>query len=278
MTETARTVCYRHPDRATGLSCTECERPICFECSNDAAVGQKCPECARPQGRARVIDARQAVRGPSFETSPVTFSIIAITAVVFLFTELIPSEAGDALWRRLVFFGPLIAEGEIWRMLTVTLLHASFLHIGFNMYALYLFGPLLERQVGSVPFLGMYLASAATGSLASAMFGPDVLGVGASGAVFGLFGAWLFVSYKIRHTPAGRAMFNQLAFLLAINLALPFFVSRIDWRAHLGGLVGGMLVAFLWSRLAVGRPNAIAIRTVSAGVVLAAALLSGALL
>ncbi|MBT8213046.1 MAG: rhomboid family intramembrane serine protease [Acidimicrobiia bacterium] len=268
----APTVCYRHSDRPTGLSCTECGKPICVECSRDAAVGQKCPECARHTGRGRVVDARQAVRGPSFETSPVTFSIIGLTVLVFFFTSVIPSGAGDDLWRQLVFFGPLIEDGEIWRMLTVTLLHGSFLHIGFNMYALYLFGPLLERQTGSVPFATMYLASAAAGSLASLLFGEAVPAVGASGAIFGLFGAWLFVSYKIRSTPAGRAMFNQLSVLLAINLALPFFVSRIDWRAHLGGLAGGILIAFLWSQLAVGRPNAKAIRTVTAGAVLVASL------
>ncbi|NNC74550.1 MAG: rhomboid family intramembrane serine protease [Acidimicrobiia bacterium] len=271
----ARTVCYRHSDRPTGLSCTECGKPICVECSHDAPVGQKCPECARHEGRGRVVDARQAVRGPSFETSPVTFSIIAITVAGFLFTSVIPSDAGDNLWRELVFFGPFVEDGEIWRMLTVTLLHGSWLHIGFNMYALYLFGPMLERQTGSVPFAAMYYASAATGSLASLVFGEDVPAVGASGAIFGLFGAWLFVSYKIRSTPAGRAMFNQLSVLLAINLALPFFVSRIDWRAHLGGLAGGVLIAFLWSQLAVGRPNARAIRTVSAGALLVAALVVG---
>jgi membrane associated rhomboid family serine protease len=99
--------------------------------------------------------------------------------------------------------------------------------------------------------------------------------IGASGAIFGLLGAWVFVAWKMRKTPGGRAMFNQLGILLAINLALPLFVGGIDWRAHVGGLMGGILIAWLWSVLAVGRPNARTVRTIiAAAVAIAAAIIS----
>ena len=139
------------------------------------------------------------------------------------------------------------------------------MHILFNMYFLYIFGPRLERQVGSVAFSGIYLASAAGGSLATYLFGPDgALSVGASGALFGLFGAWLYAAYRQRGSAAGSAMFNQLGAILLINMALPLFIPNIDWRAHLGGLATGIVVAFLWEQIAAGRKNARQMRAVVA--------------
>jgi membrane associated rhomboid family serine protease len=252
------TVCYRHPNRPTGLSCTECGRPICGECSRDAPVGQRCPECAKPEGRHRVIDARRVIAGPSFQTSPVTFTLIAVNVAIFVLT----------------FFNAAIAAGEWWRILTSAFLHANVTHILFNMYALYLFGPRLEQQVGSSAFASLYLASAAGGGAASFLFGPlNQAGVGASGAIFGLFGAWLFVAYRLRATPAGRAMFNQLIVLLLINLALPFIIPSIDWRAHVGGMATGAAIAALWGQFARGRPSARLIRTLIGGATLVAMIL-----
>jgi membrane associated rhomboid family serine protease len=158
-----------------------------------------------------------------------------------------------------------VAIGEWWRIFTAALLHGGMMHILFNMYALYLFGPRLEQQVGGPAFAGLYVATAGTGGMASYIFGETAqISIGASGAIFGLLGAWMFVAWKMRHSPGGRSMFNQLGVLLAINLALPLFVGGIDWRAHLGGLVGGVLIAWLWSVLAVGKPNARTIRTIIA--------------
>lgn len=259
---TETTVCYRHPDRPTRLRCSECDRPICVDCSHDAPVGQKCPECVKPHGRYRVVDARRATAGPSFETSPVTYSLIAVSVLLFL-VSFLARDAWIDLAIRFAADTREIRAGEIWRGLTVVFFHdTSPMHILFNMYALYLFGPRLEREVGSPAFAGIYFASAAGGSVFAVAFGPaNGFSVGASGAIFGLFGAWLFVSYKLRSTPAGRAMFNQLGVLLLINLALPLFIPRIDWRAHVGGLLAGALVAWLWSITAAGKPNARAIRT-----------------
>ncbi len=253
-------VCYRHPDRQTYLSCSDCGRPICPDCSHDAPVGQKCPECVRAAGQQRIVNARAINRGPSFQTSPVVFSLIAINAVIFL-AGMLSRDIEIDLLVNFASNGILIESGEWWRGLTAAFLHGSLMHILFNMYFLYIFGPRLEQQVGSVTFSGLYMASAAGGSLASYLFGPaDVYGVGASGALFGLFGAWLYAAYRQRGSAAGSAMFNQLGGLLLINMALPLFLPNIDWRAHVGGLVTGVVIAFLWEQLAAGRTNARAVR------------------
>jgi len=254
--QTSVPACYRHSDRVTRLQCSQCGRPICTECSTDAAVGQRCPECVRSQGTTRVIRGRNLVGNPTFQTSPVSFSIIAITVTIFVL-GLVSPEAQNELFQRLAMANFLVEAGDWWRVLTVTLLHGSLAHIFFNMYALYIFGPRLEQQVGSLPFAALWLASAAGGSAASFFFGePDQVAVGASGAIFGLFGAWLYVAWVRRDTPAGRAQLRTFGWLLAINMALPLFIRNIDWRAHLGGLVTGVIVAALWRYFAAAKPNA----------------------
>ena len=210
------------------------------------------------------MQARTTVGRPSRRTSPVSFGIIGITLAIFVAGFLSP-EMDRWLLNNLAQANFLVALGDWYRIFTAALLHGGFMHVFFNMYALYLFGPRLEQQVGSVAFAALYVATAGAGGAVSYLLGPiEQVSIGASGAIFGLFGAWLFVAWKMRSTPGGRAMFNQLFVLLAINLALPFIVPNIDWRAHLGGLGAGILIAWLWSQLAVGRPNARTIRTVIA--------------
>jgi membrane associated rhomboid family serine protease len=260
---TTAPVCYRHSDRVTYLACSECGRPICPDCSHDAPVGQKCPECVRAAGAQKVVGARSITAGPSFQTSPVVFSLIAINVLIFL-VGLSSSEIENNLIVNYGALGIAIEAGEWWRGITAAFLHGGFMHIMFNMYFLYIFGPRLERQVGSLAFSGIYLASAAGGSLATYLFGPTTTySIGASGALFGLFGAWLYAAYRQRGSAAGSAMFNQLGGILLINLALPLFIPNIDWRAHLGGLVTGMVVAFLWEQTAAGRSNARQMRAIS---------------
>ncbi len=268
-TETSAPVCYRHPDRVTGLACSRCGRNICTECSHDAAVGQLCPDDAARSDRHRVVRARTIYQKPSFQTSPVSFSVMGVTIAIFL-VGLVSINADAWLFDTLAQDNAAVAAGEWWRIFTAALLHANFLHIGFNMYALYLFGPRLEQQVGSPAFAALYVASAATGGLVSYLLGdPNQISIGASGAIFGLFGAWLVASWKMRHTPGGRALFNQLFVLLAINVAIGF-LPGIDWRAHMGGLAAGAVIAWLWSVFAVGKPNAVAIRTAIATVFIVA--------
>ncbi len=271
MEESTTTTCYRHPDRATRLSCTTCGKSICVECSHDASVGQKCPDCAKTDARTRVVTSRSAIGRPSFQTSPVSMSIIAVTSAIFLLGWLVP-EAEIWLLEHfaLIRSGTFFADPDAYRIFTVALLHGSLMHLLFNMYALYLFGPRLEQQVGGPAFASLYVAAAGAGGLLSMVLGGAGISVGASGAIFGLFGAWLFVAWKMRKTPGGRAMFNQLGFLMAINIAMPFLNPNIDWLGHLGGFIAGVGIAALWSVLAVGKSNARQIRTMIGSTVVVA--------
>jgi membrane associated rhomboid family serine protease len=258
--ETTVPVCYRHPDRITGLSCSRCGKPICVECSHDHPVGQLCPECAAPSGRHKVVQGREIYGKSTFQTAPVSFSIMAFTVAIYIAGRL-SVDLDDLLFQNLAQANWLVAAGEWWRIFTAALLHGSWMHIGFNMYALYLFGPRMEQQVGSPSFAALYVAAAGAGGLASYLFGSiDQVSIGASGAIFGLFGAWIFVAWKMRHTPGGRSMFTQLFVLLAINVVISF-APGIDGLAHLGGFIAGIGIAALWSFLAVGKSNAVGIRT-----------------
>lgn len=234
-------VCYRHPDRPTRLRCSDCGRPICPACSIDAAVGQKCPQCVGRVGRQKTINARAAM-GRSNSLPPVTAAIIVITAAVFFF--------GGAFARDFIQDSRLVAAGEWWRIFTTVLLHAGLTHILFNMWALYALGPQIERAVGPWPYLALYLAAAGVGGAFAqvAVSGP-FQAVGASGAVFGLFGVWVDLALRQRNTSYGRSLLNQLGFLLLINAALPFFLPQILWQAHLGGFVTGLVVGEVWARI-----------------------------
>lgn len=269
---TQAVVCYRHPDRETKLACSVCGKPICVDCSHDAAVGQKCAECARPTGRHRVIDARRTT-GPlaGLKATPVSRAILVVTIAVYAI-QFLSADANRSLLLNFAHDNQALAMGELWRILTHALLHGSPLHLLFNMYALYLFGPALERRVGSVPFALFYAAAAAAGSALSFLIGPaSMLAVGASGAIFGLFGAWIFVSWRLRNERGGRQSFNQLAGLLLINLLLPLFIPTIAWQAHAGGLVAGVGMAWFWGRWASGSDEPRLRRSIVAGATLIAA-------
>ncbi len=244
---TAPGTCYRHPDRPTRLACSNCGRYICTECSRDAAVGQKCPDCSAPEGRHRVITAA-AMRSQMNRSAPVAFTLIGLNVLVFAIGQF-------DVARRVSFFydGALfhqaVAQGEWWRAFTSMFLHANFTHILLNMWALLLFGPVLERRYGSLSFASLYLASGLGGSAVYFLLGRPDPAVGASGAIFGLFGALIVATYRQRHTPAGRAIFSQLVILLLINLSLPLIIASVAWEAHVGGLVAGMAITAAWDRL-----------------------------
>lgn len=204
----------------------------------------------------------------------VTLLIIAVTSIISL-TALTASD-GQAIYRALWLDKPAVAAGEYWRLWTVALLHGDLLHLLFNMYALWLAGPIVERWYGRVRFLAFYLASAAAASAASFVFGGDVPAVGASGAIFGLFGI-LLAAGRLHHPVdrQSRALVGQLGMLILINLAFGFASGgRIDNAAHIGGLVAGMwlgalivptgvpTLSSLWSRPS-GTPGPAAARPAS---------------
>lgn len=239
-------VCYRHPDRQSFVLCQRCGRTICGECQTPAPVGVICPECMREQ-RASTPRTKPAVltraRAAAERGAPVvTYSIIGITLAVFVL-QLIP---GLAVTDRLLYAGvySLPFNFEPWRMLSAVFVHSTELlfHVALNMYTLWIFGQLLEGLLGRWRFLALYLISGLAGSVAVLWLADPRTGVvGASGAIFGLMGAFLVIQRRL----GGSA--TQLLVLVGINLVIGFVPGfNISWQAHLGGLVGGALVGLIF--------------------------------
>ncbi len=178
--------------------------------------------------------------------APATMTFIALAVIFYLLGAL---GLEQELVERFAQINPLVAQGEWWRLFTVVLLHGSLTHILFNMWAVWALGPQIERGVGTWPFVSLYLASAAVGGAVFFYIGGNGAAVGASGAIFGLFGIWLSWALHRRNTMQGRALLGQLGFLLLINAALPFIFRGIAWEAHLGGLITGFLIGEAWSRI-----------------------------
>lgn len=230
--------CYRHPNRETGVSCSKCGRPICPDCMTPTPVGMRCPECARERTKV----TRGAV-APSHHDAPATYVLIALNVAAFL-AEVAGgggglSPRGSSLLFDFGLYGPFVSEGEWYRLLTSGFLHISLIHIGFNMFALYFLGRILEPGIGTPRFVALYLASLFAGSLGATLLSPDTLTIGASGAVFGIFGATFVIA---RHRGiAGLA--SSVGIILLLNLAITFGNPEISIGGHLGGLVGGVLCA-----------------------------------
>lgn len=256
--------CYRHPDRETYIRCSRCERPICPECMISAPVGYQCPECVA-EGRKGVRQARTVLGGQRRETSAtiVTLTLIGINVAIWV-AGLVIGTRGDSFYDRyargigtnelsarlgLVLgerndpFSFGIVDGQWYRLLTAAFTHENVLHIGLNMVALYMLGSSLEPVLGRSRFLTLYLLSALGGTAASLLTvsDPYSLSYGASGAVYGLFGALFIIARRLGRDTGG------IVVLLGINLVFGFTVPGIDWRAHLGGLVIGTALAAVFA-------------------------------
>lgn len=237
-----RQTCYRHPDRETGVSCSNCGRPICPECMTSTPVGMRCPECAKQKTKVRV---GQGAFSPTAGKMPATFALIGINVIVFLI-ELAGGGAGQfsgsgSVIQDAGLRGPDIASGDWWRVITGGFLHAGFLHLLFNMYVLYVAGSILEPGIGTPRFLAIYFVSLVAGSLGALIVDPNSLTVGASGAIFGLMAAVIIVA-------RGRGveqLAQQFGVFIILNLALTFAIPGISVGGHIGGLVGGALAALL---------------------------------
>jgi len=236
--------CYRHPSRETGVSCSNCGRPICPDCMTTTAVGMRCPECSKQ--RTKVMRMR------SISTVPrLTYGLIAINVAAFLAEGNITATGGgvgNSVYLKGALLGssdqpPLIgqgvAHGQWWRIVTGGFLHENLLHIGFNMYVLYVLGQMLEPALGRLKFATIYAVALLTGSLGALLVSPHSLTVGASGAVFGLMGA-AAVETRARQIPL---MQSGVGGLILINLVISFTFSNISWGGHVGGLIGGALAA-----------------------------------
>ncbi len=239
--------CYRHPDRQSFVLCQRCGRTICAECQTPAAVGVHCPECMResrqsaPRTRPAIVTSARRLTQP--DTPVVTYTIMAIIVIVFV-AEVITGQlvgAGSPIVTALAYYAPYTAI-EPWRMLTYIFVHGGILHILFNLYSLFVLGPEMERLVGRWRFSVLFLLSGVGGAVAVLLSNPASPVIGASGAIFGLFGAYFVIA---RHLGGNN---RQLIIVIVINLAIGFLVPGIAWQAHVGGLLIGALVAFVLVR------------------------------
>ena len=247
--------CYRHPDRETHISCQRCGRPICPDCMNQAAVGFQCPGCVQ-EGRRTTRQATAAYGGrPSTDPTLTSKVLIAINVAVWI---LITATGGGASpWVSRFSLLPVgrpvgmndgtvqmidgVVDGAWWQLVTSMFTHVSLLHIGVNMLALWFLGPQLEAVVGRARFLTIYLLSGLVGSAFVYWLSPEYgYTYGASGAVFGLMGALLVVAIKM------RLDFTQILLWIGLNAMITFFGrGLISWQGHLGGLVGGVVIALV---------------------------------
>jgi membrane associated rhomboid family serine protease len=232
--------CYRHPDRETGVACSNCGRPICTECMTSTPVGMRCPECAGE--RTRVVRATGGAWGGG--RAPVTFVLIALNVIVFI-AEIARGggaasvEGGGNLINDYGLLGPAVANGEAYRVVTAGFLHAGPLHLLFNMFALYVLGTLLEPAIGTARFLAIYVVGLLAGSFGALLLSPDTLTVGASGAIYGIFAA----AFLIARGRGLGGVSSEIGLWLILNLALTFSIPGISIGGHLGGMVGGALAA-----------------------------------
>lgn len=207
-----------------------------------ASVGFHCPTCTR-SGAQRVIPARAILAKRN--ATPITTALIVVNVVAFLVDR--SGGASLSLAERGLLFGPLVSQGEWWRIITSGFFHANLMHLGFNMFALYSFGPELERILGPARYILAYVASLLAGSVAVLAFNFGTPTLGASGAVLGLAGALAAVLWSQGIKP------NQtsLGGVLIINLLLPLLIPLISFWGHLGGMVGGFMAGWLLSWLPV---------------------------
>jgi membrane associated rhomboid family serine protease len=233
---TEETVCYRHPSRETAVSCSNCGRPICTECMTSTPVGMRCPECSKQKTQVHTVRSLNAT------TTTVTVALIAVNALLFLGSGQfgLGTSGGSRLFENLGLFGPLVQDGEYWRLVTSGFLHSGLLHVGFNMYLLWVLGQMLEGSLGSKRFFGLYFASLLAGSFGALLLEPRALTVGASGAVFGLMGAAFFQMRARGIDPFASGIGPLILFNLAFSF-IPGF--NISIGGHLGGLVGGAACA-----------------------------------
>ncbi|MET9824333.1 MULTISPECIES: rhomboid family intramembrane serine protease [unclassified Streptomyces] len=244
--------CYRHPDRETGIRCTRCERPICPDCMVNASVGFHCPDCAAGRtpgvtGPAPSASRPRTLAGGTVAADPhlVTKILIGINVAVFIAVQALPSSfLGDMVligrWPPVPFVPTEgVAEGEWYRLVTTVFTHQEIWHIGFNMISLWFLGGPLEAALGRSRYLALYLVSGLAGSaLTYLLASPTTATLGASGAVFGLFGATAALVRRL------NADMRPVAVLLVINLIFTFTWGNIAWQAHIGGLVAGVLIGF----------------------------------
>jgi membrane associated rhomboid family serine protease len=250
-------VCYRHPNRETGVSCSSCGRSICPDCMTTTSVGMRCPECSRDKTKVKTatqVRQRAATGGGRYSMTQI---LIAINVIVFVIETASGSSLGgggipSSIYQHFALDGPNIHFGhQYYRLLTGGFLHDGILHILFNMWFLYAVGPALERGIGRWNFLAIYLASLFAGSFGALLFEPRAYTVGASGALFGLLGALIVIANR-----RGISIWQSgLGATLLINIVFSLSIAGISIGGHLGGVVGGAICGWLYLELAERRHN-----------------------
>ncbi|NGO42215.1 rhomboid family intramembrane serine protease [Streptomyces ureilyticus] len=242
--------CYRHPDRETGISCTRCERSICPECMISASVGFQCPECVRSgsgTGHSPTASQPRTVAGGTVTEDPrlITKILVGLNLAFFL----VQLSVGSSFEERFELLGLAyvpglgsvegVAEGQWYRLVTAMFLHGSVMHIAFNMLSLWWIGGPLEAALGRARYIALYAISGLAGSALTYLLAePNQPSLGASGAIFGLFGATAILMRRLNYD------MRPVIALLVINLIFTFGWSNIAWEAHIGGLVGGVVIGY----------------------------------
>jgi membrane associated rhomboid family serine protease len=224
----------------------------------EASVGFQCPDCVK-QGSKAVRPVKAAYGGRARAVPYVTYTLIAINVVMLVATTtgsgILSGDVTNAVFRKLALIptntvfpdgngGAVlehgVSDGNYYRLLTSMFLHFGVIHLALNMYGLYLLGPALEQAFGQVRFAATYLLSGLAGAALSYALGPQhEVAAGASGAVFGLFGAF-YVLGRRRNLDV-----SSITTIIALNLVLSFSLSGIDWRGHVGGLVAGAALSWV---------------------------------
>ncbi|MEU3603981.1 rhomboid family intramembrane serine protease [Streptomyces sp. NPDC035033] len=244
--------CYRHPGTETGIRCTRCEKPVCPECMISASVGFQCPDCVRGgsgTGHAAGANRPRTLAGGRVRSDDrlVTKVLIGINLLVYVLVLV----GGDRIVAELELVGrafePLLGEnigvafGEWYRLLTATVLHQEPWHILLNLLGLWMIGGVVEPELGRSRYALLCLLSGLSGSvLAYVVAAPNQPSLGASGIVFGLIGAWAVLDRRLRHDMGPVALF------VALSLVMTFTRPGISWEGHIGGLLAGALVTFVF--------------------------------
>lgn len=231
--------CPKHPGRPAVAYCKRCNRPACADCAIPTEVGYICVDCANPSTKRRFLSGG-ATNFLTRSGAPVTMSLIVINVVLFLV---------QMVWKKLFAYlamTPAAADVQPWRIITTAFLHAGFFHLLFNMMMLYLLGSSVEKVFGWWRYLSIYLLSALGGSMAVVawvLVEPatlNVVTIGASGAVYGMFGALFMVQRR-----SGMST-KSILVLLGINLIYGFITPGISWQAHIGGFIAGLAVTAMY--------------------------------
>lgn len=259
--------CFRHPTRETYISCQRCGRPICPDCMTDAVVGHQCPDCIA-EG-ARRTRQHEGPYGGRTSANPALTSWVLIAMNLAVWLGIMLTGGDRSRWEYVLSLSPRgtcfssdftgyvpgateamcrtgggaltwvngVADGAVWQVMSSAFTHVAIIHIAFNMLALWFLGPGLESVLGRVRFLAVYLVSALAGSAAVMAFSnPATHTLGASGAVFGMLGALLVVTRKV------RGDYQQVLMWIGLNFVITFMTPSISWQGHLGGFLGGIAV------------------------------------